>query len=975
MFQKKGKIITGVSVGFVGLLLVAVNVACGIMNEDISIYLNGYGNDFSKLNYEQGDQVCQDLEADGIVLLKNKDNALPLSSLKKVNVFGWGGSDGGFILSGAGSGSSTDRGSGTKVTLLQAFEKKGIETNSALNDVYSSYASARDNGDYWNAAYPFFNLIEPPVSQIDPLIDDCVSYSDNAVVVISRLGGEGQDLPHTQKKTKLSEDTSKTYLQLSTEEEGLLDSVENAGFAKVVVILNTCNTMELGFLNDDRIDAAISVSAPGQSGALSIVDVLTGEVNPSGKTADTYAYDLTTAASYANCPNCREINNANGGIKSYTNGGNYIDYQEGIYVGYRFYETADSEGYFNDVANDYGTGYDGVVQYPFGYGLNYSTFDWSINSVEPESGSTITPDTEITVKVWVTNTSEFEGKDVVELYYSSPYNPGGIEKSSICLADFDKTQTLEKNGGDKSSQLLTLSFKASDMKSYDSQDANGNGFSGYEMEKGDYSISVRKNAHQLAGISGDQITYHLDKDYQLKSDDTTGNEVTNRFTGETADDGVSIDGSNSNANISYMKRDDLANTFPSRTTTRRAKTSNIISLANHWLTDKKDTDEMPTQGDSSTSLSLYNTDGTLNTDLIFKLGKDYNDENYEDLLNQITTSELNTIIEGDGYRTPKVASIGKPEIQDLDGPSGLNDTNMSSDTKSKWTSFPVETLIAQTWSKRLAYIYGLAVGNEASATKVGGWYAPACNIHRNSFDGRNFEYYSEDPYLSGIMCAKTVSGAMNNGLYCYLKHFAVNETENGRSGLYTWLTEQSMREIYLKPFEIAVKKGKANAIMSSFNRVGATWTGGSYALLTEVLRNEWGFKGSVLTDYSTGGDYMNVDQGIRAGNDLWLNGLRSGSVSGHSDKTSATAISCARDCAHNMVYTYCNTVYNQNLYATGETNDEESQFKVEVGGKSASTPSHTWVYLLVAGDVVLVAGLGVLSFFAFFKKKKTTDTK
>lgn len=970
MFLKKGKIISGISIGFVSTVLLGVNIGCGIMHDDISIYLNGYGNDFSKLDYEKGNTVCKDIADGGIVLLKNKDNALPLSSLDKVNVFGWGGSDGGFILSGAGSGSSEERGSGVKTTLLGAFSSRGIQTNPDLNQAYKNYSEARDNGDYWNAAYPFFNLIEPSYSSIEPLMDSALEYSSNAIVVISRLGGEGQDLPHTQKKLTQKEDTSKTYLQLSTEEEDLLDGVTSAGFTNVIVLLNTCNTMELGFLKDDSIDAAMLVSAPGQSGALSIVDALKGDINPSGRLSDTYPYDLTTDASYANCPNCRETNSAKGGIRNYTNGGQYIDYQEGIYVGYKWYETADEEGYFDSIDNQYGKGYQGVVEYPFGSGLSYSSFDWKVESISPEAGSIINPDTTITMKVSVTNTSMVGGKDVVSIYYSAPYTKGGIEKASVNLADFDKTQTLEKNNGDKSSQLMTLSFKASDMKSYDSDDVNKNDFKGYEMEEGDYVISLRKDAHTLAGIKNDTVTYHLGQTYKLDKDETTGAAVKNRFTGDDAEGEVSIDGSDSNADITYLTRKDFKSSFPVRATSSRAKSNSIKALGDHWLTDKNDTDETYTQNDKSTDYKLYTDSSTLNKDLILKLGSDYNASEYESMLNQMSVSELNSLIEGAGYRTYQVDSIGKPEIQDLDGPSGLNDTNMSADTKAKWTSFPVETLLAQTWSKRTAYVYGLAVGNEASQTSVGGWYAPACNIHRNAFDGRNFEYYSEDPYLSGMMCSKTVQGATNNGLYCYVKHFAVNETENGRSGLYTWLTEQTLRETYLKPFEIAVKKGGANAIMSSFNRLGATWTGGSYALLTEILRNEWGFNGSIVTDYSSGGDYMNVDQGLRAGNSIWLNGLRAVTCKGHDDKTSPTAIKCARNSAHDVIYTYCNTIYRQNLYLNDSESTDESEFKVEIGSKKASGLNNSWIYYLLGGDAVLLSGMGVLTYFAFFKKRK-----
>ncbi len=968
MFSKKGKIITGISVGFLSVVLIASNIACGIMNEDISIYLNGYGNDFSKLNYEQGDQVCQDIEGEGIVLLKNQDNVLPLTDISKVNVFGWGGSDGGFIVSGAGSGASDDRGSGNKITLLEAFEEKGIETNSELNKVYSDYSSKREATDYWNSAYPFFNLIEPPVSKVSPLIEDALVFSKTAIVVISRLGGEGQDLPHVQKKTKLAEDKTRTYLELSTEEEGLLNEISTAGFDNVIVLLNTCNAMELGFLNENYIDAALLVSAPGQSGTLSIVDVLLGKKNPSGKTVDTYAYDSKTAATYANCPNCRETNNQTAGIKSYTNGGSYVDYQEGIYVGYKWYETADEEGYFNDVDNEFGKGYKGVVQYPFGYGQSYSSFDWNVNSIEPAIGSTITSDTTITIKVWVTNTSYAEGQDVVQLYYSAPYYEGGIEKSSVNLVAFDKTQVLERTDGDKSSQLLTLSFKAEEMKSYDFDNRNGNGFSGYELEEGDYKISLRTDAHTLKGIENDVITYHVGKTEKLSKDSKTGNTVENRFTGDEAEGQVSIDGSDSNADIKYLSRKDFQGTFPTRTNERRTKTSNIIALGDNWLCHENDTDIKPIQGDKSTDLKLYSDDSVLNMDLIQKLGDDYDAVEYESLLNQMTVSELATLVESGGYRTAAVSSIGKPEIRDLDGPSGLNETNMSSDTKAKWTSFPVETVLAQTFSKRLSYIYGLALGKEAGATKVGGIYAPACNIHRSPFDGRNFEYYSEDPYLSGIMASKTVLGATNNGLYCYVKHFAVNETENQRSGLFTWLTEQSLREIYLRPFEITVKEGKANAIMSSFNRLGATWTGGSYALLTKILREEWGFKGTVVTDYSSGGSYMNPDQGLRAGNDMWLNGLRSDEIDGHKDKTSATALSVERKAAHNIIYTYCNTLAVQKKYQEN-VGEDEKEFTTEIGAKEASKLNNSWVYYLVSFDILAVIGGVVLSFFAFFRKK------
>lgn len=964
--KKTGKIIVGAVLGLFSLLGIAVDVAAGVLAEPITIYLGGYGIQFDNLNAAQGNELCHDIEGEGLLLLKNQNKTLPLTDLKKINVFGWGGSDGGFVDSGAGSGSSGERGSGSKVTLLDAFMNAGIETNTTLNSFYSSYASSRDRGDYWNKAYPFFNLIEPEAKDVAPLMDDAFAFSDTALIVISRLGGEGQDLPRTQKKLKLPEDTSRNYLQLSLEEEGLLEAVHQEGFAHVIVLIDACNAMELGFLQADWIDAALSAGPCGQNGASAIVEALQGKINPSGKTVDTYAYDLSTAPTYPNAPNCREVNNTNGGEFTYTNGGAYIDYAEGIYVGYKWYETADAEGYFNNVTNAYGQGYSGVVQYPFGFGLSYSSFDWRLKSASPAAGSTITPDTEISLEVWVTNTSSVPGKDVVELYYSAPYTPGGIEKSALCLGDFAKTGTLDANNGQHPAELLTLKIKARDMKSYDTDDANGNGFSGYELEQGDYVLSLRHDAHTLDDNPALRLTYHIQSTAQLANDETTGNPVENRFTGDAADDGVSIDGRDSDAAITYLSRADFASTFPVRSSSRRTKSANITKLGNHWLGKHFDTTTTPMQGLAG-DLRLYQ-DGTINQELVEKLGANYDAEEYETLLDQISVSELNTLIEGSGYRTPKIDSIGKPEMTDLDGPSGLNDTNMTMATKSKWTSFPVETVLASTWSKKMSFLYGYCVGKEAASTNVAGWYAPACNLHRSPFDGRNFEYYSEDPLLSGVMCQETVQGASDNGLYCYVKHFAVNETENNRAQLYTWLNEQSLREVYLRPFEIAVKAGKANAIMSSFNRLGATWAGGNYALLTSVLREEWGFRGSVLTDYcSSATDYMNVDQGLRAGGDIWLNGLRASTMGGHYDKTSATAISTARQAAHNVLYTYCNTVYRQAHY---QPDDFAKTFATTVGGKAAGSASRAWLGWLIGGSVLYFLLLGGLACWVYIPRRK-----
>lgn len=984
MAKGVSKILQSVGIGLVLLALIAANVLGGLFFEMITIFFGGYGIDYSDLDYEQGDEVCQDIAAEGIVLLKNQDDTLPLTDVTQVNIFGWGATDGGFVMSGAGSGSAEDRGSKNEYrrTFLQGMEEAGFAYNKELIERYESYKDGREQGDYWNQAYPFFNLIEPEADYIRPLIADAQAFSDTAFVVISRLGGEGQDLPREQRKWNDATDGARSYLQLSTEEEDLLELV-NENFGTVVVIINACNAMELGFLEDARIDAAISVGGPGQSGSVAISEILRGDITPSGKTVDTYAYDLTTAATYANAPNCRELNAADGGVRSYTNGGNYIDYAEGIYVGYKWYESADTQGFWDTpfAENKWGisNGSEDVVQYPFGYGLSYTDFEWRVQSVSPADGSTIDENTEITVTVWVSNVGAYEGQDTVQLYYEPPYYEGSVEKSSVNLAAFAKTEILETDG-DRNAQLLTLTFRAEDMKSYDDYGKNENGFCGYLLENGDYIFTLRTDSHTVSSAANATFTYHIEEDILLETDSATGNPVENRFVGDAVndDDGISIDGRNTDQNISYMTRMNFTSTFPT-VQGRRTKHSRISSLADDWLPTHKETNVMPEQGRTlDDPLFLCEEDGSLNTDLVLELGAEYADADadeaqtalWNDFLDQITRNELVGLVEGGGYRTAAIPSINKPEVTDLDGPSGLNDSNMTAaDKEAKgWTSFPVETVMGQTWNARLSYVYGLAVGNEAAKTQVGGWYAPAVNIHRSPFDGRNFEYYSEDAYLSGIMGAETVRGALNNGLYCYVKHFAVNETEYGRSGLYTWLTEQTLREIYLRPFEICVKEGKANAVMSSFNRIGATWAGGSYPLLTEVLRDEWGFRGSVVTDYSNGGTYMNVDQGIRAGNDLWLNGSRSPVLSaGMKDKTSATAVSCSREAAKNILYTYCNTRYLQSIY---EPSEDEERFKTELGSRAAGMATPYWLIGLIAIDIAVLAGLGVWVYFLYIRKPK-----
>jgi len=988
--MKKGKlskIIQTIGMVLVAGVVIGVNVAVNHFSEIISIYLGGFGADFSEFDSSAGNNMCQEIESEGVVLLKNDGVALPLTNKNEkgkipIALFGWGATDGGFITSGSGSGGSAERGSGKLVTLLGALEgqpamtrdgketlpevKGQFEYYHPLMDMYSSYKAGRDRGDYWNAAYPFFNLIEPTVDKVQPHIAGAKEFSNTAVVVIARAGGEGQDIPRIQKKFESNlNDYSRTYLDISKEEEDMLNLVKE-NFEKVVVIIDACNAMNLSFLDDPKIDAAISISGAGQSGAVAIADILSGKINPSGKTVDTYAYDFSTAATFANAPDCREINGEKGGIRKYTNSDQvYVDYAEGIYNGYRWYETADEEGFWNSeyAKTRWGVeGYDQVVQYPFGYGLSYTSFTQEILSISPADNSYITPESDIVVKVKVTNTGTVAGKEVVELYYNPPYTPGGVEKSAVNLVSFAKTGLIKPGEAEE----LTLTFKASDMKSYDTENKSGvvGEDGGYVLEAGEYEISLRSDAHNVI----DSVNYFVDASTAI--DEET---VHNRFTGTNVTKGdVSIDGRDTNEGITYLTRNNFKETFPAP---RAARARSEKMPADGWLPTDVDTDVMPTQGKAG-EYRLYKDGNKLNEELVLRLGKDYNDPLWDEVLNQVTVDELYGVIQGGGFRTKAVNSVGKPEHLDLDGPSGLNqEINAGgSSTPVFWTSFPIETAIAQTWNENISLRFGLTMGYEAYVTGVAGWYAPAANIHRSPFDGRNFEYYSEDPLLSGKMCAKTIEGATDNGLYCYLKHFVVNETENKREGLLTWLNEQSLREIYARSFEITVKEGGANAIMSAFNRLGATWCGGNYGLLTGVLRDEWGFRGSVLTDYALDWEmgFMDIDQGIRAGNDMWLNGLRSDSIGTIRDRGSATSVTAARKATKNMLYTFCNTMYRQSEYLKNPVKDAPASTLV---GKTSPSAAKTWIWIIVGVDAVAVIGLGIWVYFCYFHKKKEKKAK
>ena len=709
---------------------------------------------------------------------------------------------------------------------------------------------------------------------------------------------------------------------------------------------------------------------------MAIPQLLTGEINPSGHLTDTAAYSLASAPSYVNSG--PDATNVYAG-----KGGRYKDYAEDIYVGYKWYETADAEGYFKDAKLDsYGTvkeGYDAVVQYPLGYGLSYTSFNWQLDSVTDQSGKEITQGAELkaddvlTFKLWVENSGSVSGKDVVQLYYSAPYTKGGIEKSSLNLIGFQKTGLLDPGKG----QELEFEVKVSDMASYDTYDKNNNGFMGYELDGGTYTLSFRSDAHSVKSNKSNvemSYNYSIPSDgYKIENDTTTGTKVENRFTNYTnkttgatstckepqALYALSIDGNDDsseyNQGIKYLTRADFTNTFPVKTATRtmgQAMFDNVFKVHSPINNEK---DEMPKTNSTDTNWTLDDVKGLA-----------YEDPKWDELISQLSISEMQNLVTNGGFGTASIPRINKGKCTDSDGGTGFT-SSVSTGDEGHATKYPAANVLASTWDWKEAYKWGHAIGEEGKALNIQGWYAPGCNVHRSPLGGRNFEYFSEDSYICGQFIAYTVKACTENGVYAYIKHFAGNDTDEGRNGQFIWMTEQSLRENWAKPGEIATKVGKANAFMISVDRVGATRATGSYALLTSLLRDEWGFRGSTITDYYQGGNVNDIDEGIRAGNDLVL--YPNGPITLFEDykNPSATTVKALQKASHNILYTYIDTIDRTAKFTGVDMSETMGQRREDNSGR-------WWRYLLYSLDGVIGVGFvvwaGLSIYFTWFKKKK-----
>ena len=945
--------------------LVAANVAVVLLGDTVNSYL-GIGEQVvvseerRDATMAAGRALAERVEGEGIVLLRNEDAALPLpADVRRVNVFGWASTQ--WVASGSGSGQVA----GSTMGLLDALSEAGLSYNERLADMYRDFCGERtfaSAGALNSHASEFCRLFEPSVRDescyTPELLEDARAFSDTALVVIGRVSGESIDCPQAQHKVverggELEIDASRGYLELSREEEDLLRYV-GATYERVVVLVNSTNAMELGELETiPGIDAALLVGATGEVGARAVVDVLTGATNPSGRTTDTYAYDFATAASWANAGELGEGRylgaeglypadgtlNVNVGVTEPYDAVRFVDYAEGIYVGYRWYETADAEGFWDGVENEHGTGYDGVVQYPFGFGLSYTDFSWEVVERSHASGASVGRDTSFSVVVRVTNTGSVAGRDVVQLYCSAPYHAGGIEKAAWVLVGYQKTGLLEPG----ESQDVTVSFLLDDVASFDHDDANANGFAGYELEAGDYAVELRHNAHEPAACARARTTLRVPATILCRDDLATGAEVTSRFTGGSAVDGVSVDGSDSGAGLTYLSRADFAGTFPSEPSPDREMTDNVRALnlygEDQVKEDAQAYEELVARGEvslgqplaSTTSAVLTLTENGQLTAIARHLGEKYESAVWDTLLDSLSVDDMSSLVLHGYLATGRIKTLSKPLTKEVDGPAQVGSFNQLA----SGVGYPGPTVLAQTWNPGLAREYGRQLGLEAAVLGVDGLYAPCADLHRTPIGGRNYEYYAEDPLVCGVTAREVTAGAREAGTYCFLKHFAVNNQDSYRDGLYTWLTEQALRELYLRPFQIAVRGG-ITGVMTSYNRVGAVWAGGSTALLSEVLRGEWGFAGAVITDYADHQQYMNADQALRAGSDLYMDGVfRNGSfafgfdsaalarVRGTGDEAlAASYVTNLRRATKDVLYVWLNAraanlAYNEQARATG----------------------------------------------------------
>lgn len=904
------------------------------------------GADTRETAAQHGNEVTLSICEEGFTLLKNENDALPLKSGAKVCVFGKNSVE----MATGGSGSGGSSGKGAK-TIFDSLTASGFSYNQKLADFYtddnaSGSGRTTNPGDLDSGKPVSLATGETPWADYPTdVLNSCNDYKDAALIVLTRIGGEGFDMP-------------RSYLKLDENEKALIKNVGEMGFGAVVVILNTANCVELQSVKTDKnVDSILWVGYAGDYGIMALGEILSGAVTPSGKTVDTYATleSNPTWNNFGGESMTESSGNYSADAYLFEKRGKYIgrdvyfvDEEEDVYVGYRYYETAYAE---HEEGNYPDFDYDAVVAYPFGFGLSYTKFDWTLDEKGSNIPSELSADTEITVKVEVKNSGSCPGRDVVELYVTPPHTHGGIEKPAKILVGFAKTDLIEPGKSDTVEITIDSPYA---FASYDCYAKSGK--AGYIVEKGDYLFTLSTDAHHAKEMQKATFTAESAKDIRYDED-----VVENLFTGNN-DKMLDMDAELS----TQLSRADFTGTWP---TTRTEKERVIDSDFYAALTNNAALNNNPNQ---YTELPVTGADhGIMMGQLV---GKDYNDQLWDEFLDQLTVTQMTDLINKGAFQTIAIEELGIPFTRSTDGPVGW--VNFMPGIKEAFVGccmYCCEEVISSTWNLDRIYEMGLSVGNEgligdqANGMPFSGWYAPGLNIHRSPMGGRNFEYYSEDPYLSGNATAALMKGLANKGVYVTLKHFAMNEQETHRSsnGVLTWGTEQAMREVYTKGFEIAIKTARENyiikgngeriaggkvtamGVMSSFNRIGARWTGGDYRLCTRILRGEWGFEGLVICDFNTC-SHMDVKNMIYAGGDLNLE-MVGAHVWRNPEETNAADVSMLRRATKNILY----TVANSNAYR---------------GAFIMHMP--VWQEVMFGIDAAIVLGLAVWGFFVLRKALK-----
>lgn len=898
------------------VLLVTANAVCyGPLNTVLNSAFTETRNVEGSVK-ETANDINKQTAEEGIVLLKNDEQSLPLdSSTNKINVFGWNSVHP--FYSGGGSGASTNT---DAIDLLQGLQDNGFETNDELSQIYEEYTYESQGGFVtdWTLPQPTMDYYS------DEIMANAKEFSDTAMVVIGRCCGESAEAPMDMCADDIlyfgnegDFEPGQHYLELSKTEKQLVELV-NENFSNVIIVINSANAMELGWLEEyENINSALLVSAPGSTGFEALGEILNGEVNPSAKLSDTYVYDLTTIPAFnysgsntqtydnvTDTEQWKEYVENNPGPVSFgiwDQNINFVAYVEGIYVGYKFYETADAEGLIN---------YNATVQYPFGYGLSYTTFEQKI------SNQTTDNDGNISFDVTVTNTGDVAGKDVVEVYFTPPYYNGGIEKSEVNLIDFGKTDVLEAG----ESQTLSFTINQEDLASYDT---DGEGC--YVLDDGEYEFSIRSDSHTV--LDSFQIDIEdkviFNEDNKRSSDQKVAD---NKFEFAEGD-------------FTYLSRADHFANYEEAT---KAPTDLAMSEEDMDLfyssqeVTVDDSDEMPVTGEDN-GIKLEELRGL-----------DYDDEKWDDFLDQMEVDEMCSLIDTNGFFTKEISDLGIKATINSDGPAGFK---MLTNATILGPSGAGEVMTACTWNTEIAKDFGENIGDQAKQLGISGWYGPAMNIHRTAFSGRNYEYFSEDAILSAKLVTEEIKAAQEKGVICYAKHFALNEQETHRwDNLCTYSNEQAIREIYLKAFEAGVKDGGATGMMSSYNCVGPVWAGICEELLTDVLRGEWGFQGNVVTDYNGNQSPMDADVTIRTGGDTQLTTTEADYAS-IDDRTSATGVKAIRNATHNMLY----SLVNSNAYEEEAVNN--SGIKV-------------WEKGLIGIDITIILIIVLLEIAIILKSRK-----